>query len=525
MKVSVSRRNFLKNLGYIAAFSTLQQFNSCNKTSTLSGSKPNIIFILSDDLSYKDLSCYGQKYFKTPNLDNLALNGIRFSQAYTGAPECAPARASLMTGKHMGHCRIRKNQSVRGQDHLFPEDITVAEILKKAGYVTGFVGKWGIGLPGTAGVPYKKGFNYAYGFYDQKRAHTFYPDFIMENENQIPLPENFGFNMSRVYAYNRRKINNLEDVKNLYNRDGKLLADNVKDPSATVHSENLFQDAALQFIKRNQDNSFFLYYASQLPHGPCITPDIGEFKNKNWGLKNKEWAAMMTHLDGSVGKILQQLEKFKLRKNTIIFFAGDNGYSQWGYFGRPRWEDDPLFKNKGPWKGGKFIAYEGGLRVPFFVNWPERIHPRESTHICSLYDFLVSAADLAGLKPIQTDGISFVPVLENKPNEQKIHDYLYWENNHEQAVRMGPWHAFRRHPSEPVELYKIEEDPQCKKNLAPQNKEIVNRINKIFKEAHEDSEWYVNPGESKEQIQEKRQSAIDLNLLQEAVTANSTFTK
>lgn len=526
MNSDCSRRQFIQTMtsGALSVVG-LSVLSRCSKIKPLSGYKPNIIFILSDDLSYNDLSCHGQMHFQTPNLDRLALNGIRFTQAYSGAPECAPARGSLMTGMHMGHCRIRKNRSVRGQDHLTAEDVTVAEVLKKAGYATGFIGKWGIGLPGTPGVPYKKGFDYAYGFYDQTRAHTYYPDFIMENERQVVLPDNHGFNMRRVYAYNRTTVDNLAGLENLYDEEGKLLPEGVADPSKAKNSENLFQQAALKFIDRNKDHTFFLYYATQLPHGPCITPDLGAFKDKNWSLKHKEWAAMVSHLDRSIGTILARLQKYHLLEETIIFFAGDNGYSQYGYFGRPRWQNDPFFRNKGPWRGGKSIAYDGGLRVPLFVHWSGHIEPSRSDHICAFYDFLATAGDLAGVQPPDTDGISLVPELEGKRKAQKHHEYLYWENIHEQAVRLGPWHAFRINPAERVELYRIEDDPGCEKNLAAEVPQVVRRIKEIFNKAHVDSDWYINPGESEESIEAKKRRTADLNQLQLPVAANTTFTK
>ena len=189
--------------------------------------KPNILIIFSDDLSHSDLSCYGQKEFSTPNLDALALNGIRFTQAYSGSPECAPSRGSLMTGMHMGHCRIRANSSVRGQDHLLSEDVTVAEVLKGAGYTTGFIGKWGIGLPGTEGAPDKQGFDFSYGYYDQARAHGFFPHYLMRNGKPEPIPENYGFNMKRVSTYNGRPVDRLDDVKNIYDEHGHLVPDGV----------------------------------------------------------------------------------------------------------------------------------------------------------------------------------------------------------------------------------------------------------------------------------------------------------
>lgn len=486
--------------------------------------RPNILFVLSDDLSYGDLSCYGQKEFKTPNLDQLAMHGIRFTQAYSGSSECAPSRASLMTGMHMGHCRIRANRSVRGQDHLLAEDLTVAEVLKQAGYATGFIGKWGIGLPGTEGTPDKQGFDFAYGYYDQLRAHGFFPHYLYRNGIPEPIPGNYGFNMSRVYLHTNDESG---EHDNTYNDNGSLVPDGVKDPAKAKYSEDLFQDEALSFIRKNRDKPFFLYYSTQLPHGPCITPDLGSHKGKPWDQKHKEWAAMVEHMDRGVGKMIEQLKELKILDNTIIFFAGDNGYSHWGYFNRPAYKDDPLFKNKGPWPKGKFTCtHEGGMRVPLFVYWKGRIKAGKNDHVCTLYDVLATVADLAGVDTPKTDGISFAPVMLGKPNEQMEHQYLYWENGthspHVQSVRLDQWWAYRAHPSKPIALYDISEDIDCKNDLAEGNPEIIERIKQLFAEAHTYSDWYVNPGESELQTAEKLKKAEAVGM-QNPVRPNTVY--
>lgn len=520
----MDRRNFLK----LATLASCGSLSGCMRQTarlTEKANKPNILFIFSDDLSYRDLSSYGQKQFSTPNLDKLAINGIGFTNAYCGSPECAPSRASLMTGMHMGHCRIRKNRSVRGQDHLLAEDITIAEVLKQADYTTGFIGKWGIGLPGTEGTPDKQGFDYSYGYYDQLRAHSFFPHYLMRNGKAEALPENYGFNMKRQYKHSGDKTGKHD---NTYDDNGKLIPDGVKDPAKAKYSEDLFQKEAVTFIRTNKDNPFFLYYATQLPHGPCIAPDIGKFKDKPWDQRHKEWAAMVEYMDRGVGKIVAQLERSGILDNTIIFFAGDNGYSQWGYFGRPAFEDDPVFKNKGPWPKGKFTCtHEGGLRVPFFAYWKGKIKPQQSDHVCALYDILATAADLAGAKAPETDGISIAATLLAKPHQQRKHKYLYWENGgrsqHAQSVRMNQWWGFRDHPSKPIKLYDITKDIDCEKDLAEDNPDIVTKIKRIFKEAHVDSQWYVNPGENKAQVDAKTQKAQAAGKMQKPVKPNTTY--
>jgi len=487
--------------------------------------KPNIIFILADDMSYRDLGYTGQKKFATPNLDRLAAGGVRFSQAYSGSPECAPSRASLMTGMHMGHCRIRANGSARGQDHLLDADVTVAEVLKGAGYATGMVGKWGIGLPGTEGVPDKQGFDYAFGFYDQTRAHGYYPDYLMETGRKVDIPGNHGFNMGRMYKYGTRPPDKIADVQNRYDEKGRFVPDGVADPAKARNSQAMVHQAALEFIRRSKDKPFFLYYATQLPHGPLVVPDLGDTKDKPWDLKHKEWAAMVQWLDRCAGEIVALLGELGLTRDTIIFFASDNGYSEWGYFGRKEWLDDPLFSNKGPWPGGKFALYEGGCRVPLFVSWPGRIRPRQSEHVLALYDFLPTAAELAGAKPPACDGISFVAELTGDPASQKKHEYLYWENGsklpHGQAARFGPWYAVREHPSKPVHLYDVEKDPACEKDCAAEHPELIERAKAIFAEAHVPSKWYRNPGESDESFRAKRELARQQGTLQHSTTANS----
>jgi len=308
----------------------------------------------------------------------------------------------------------------------------------------------------------------------------------MRNGTPQPLPGNYGFNMTRAYAHTRDQ-SGVHD--NTYDPNGKLIPDGVKDPTKARHSEDLFQEDALAFIRTNQSKPFFLYYATQLPHGPCITPHLGAYKDKPWGQKHKEWAAMVTHLDSGVGRMVALLEELELLDNTIIFFAGDNGYSQWGYFGRPAFEDDPLFRNKGPWPKGKFTCtHEGGLRVPFFAYWKGKIQTGESDHLCALYDILATVAELADVTAPPTDGVSLVPTLLAAPEKQKKHEYLYWENGtrspHTQSVRLNQYWAYRPHPSQPIELYDLDRDIACARDVAQEHPEVVMKVRHIFQEAH-----------------------------------------
>ncbi len=483
---------------------------------------PNIVFILSDDLSYRDLGCYGQQHIETPNLDRLHDEAKRFTQAYAGACECAPTRCSLMTGQHMGHARIRLNRSVRGQEHLLDEDVTVAEVLKRAGYATGFFGKWGIGTPGTEGVPYRQGFDMCFGYYDQRRAHTYYPEYLYRNQQKVDLPHNVGFDMARAYRHTN------DDTAHHYDAAGAFVPQGVKDPRRAVYSENLICDAALEFIREHHSNRFFVYYATQLPHGPVVTPHLRQYRDREGipDLRRREWAAMVTHMDESVGRIVLLLKDLGIDENTVVFFAGDNGYSHWGYVGRRRWLDDPFFHNKGPWRGGKFTSTEGGVRVPLFVRWPGKIRPGDCDHVCAFWDFLPTAAELAGLTPPQrVDGVSLVPVLLGQPAKQKQHDYLYWENTHVQAARKGRYRAFRPHPTKPTEVYDLLTDEASTTDLAPNRPDLVRQFEGIFRQAHVDSPWYVNPGESKQQIRAKKQQAAATNQRIPIVPPNRRSTK
>ena len=366
----------------------------------MAGSRPNIIYIFADDLSFRDLSVYGQQQFTTPTLNALAVNGLRFSQGYAAAPECAPSRGTMMTGLHTGHAPIRTNSSARGQDHLNPEDITIAEVLKEAGYATGMVGKWGMGLPGTPGTPDRQGFDFSFGYWDQSRAHTFFPHYLYKNDEQIWYPENFGFDMERLYSNNINPPN--PEWLNQYDDQGKLIAGGVKDPDKAIFSQTLFEEASFEFIRDNKDQPFFLYCATQLPHGPPVIDDLGEIHKRDDypTTKHKEWAAMVQRIDTWTSEMIALLKQLNIYENTLIVFSSDNGYSMCGYFGRGNannnWPDDPFLRNKGPFRGGKFSALEGGTRIPFFVSWPGAIEPGTASTPVWLVDLFPTFAELAG---------------------------------------------------------------------------------------------------------------------------------
>ena len=399
-----------------------------------SPSKPNIIFIMADDLGYGDLSCYGQKTIQTPNIDRLATEGMRFTQVYAGATVCAPSRCTLMTGKHQGHALVRGNRSP--EVALRPEDVTVAEVLKRAGYTTALYGKWGVGGPVTSGRPNLKGFDDFFGYLSQWHAHTYYPEHLWENETERFIRGNLG------------------------RRQGD-------------YSHDLFTDRALKFLDRQHDKPFFLYLPYTIPHtnnelgratgDGMEVPDYGSYADKDWPNPEKGFAAMIERLDGDVGRILDKLHERGIDENTIVFFTSDNGPHREGG------HDPDFFQSRGPLRGIKRDLYEGGIRVPTLARWPGEIEPGQvSDQTWAFWDVLPTLAELGGAAaPSDIDGISMVPALLGKPQEQ--HEYLYWEfheRGFRQAIRMGDWKGVRLANGAKIELYDLAKDLGEKNNIA-----------------------------------------------------------
>lgn len=418
---------------------------------TVRDRKPNIIFILADDLGWGDLGSYGQKLTKTPNLDRLAKEGTRFTQVYASAPVCAPSRASLMTGLHQGHAYIRGNNDSKGaRVSLRPEDTTIAEVLKKAGYSTGIIGKWGLGEPDTTGIPNKKGFDYFFGYLNQNLAHNYYPDYLWRNEEKVDL-------------------------------------------AGKAYSADLFGQEALDFIKRESKAPFFLYLAGTLPHANnelnrktgngMQIPSDAPYTNEKWTQQNKNFAAMVTKLDDQVGKIMALLNKLGLDKNTIVIFSGDNG---------PQGTDEgsydaTFFNSTGGLRGLKRAVYEGGIREPMIVRWPGKVPADKTSGFvwsqCDLFPTFVDIANASAPKGL--DGVSVLPVwLGKDPPNRK---YLYWEF-HEggfvQAVRMGLWKAVRKGGGGKIELYDLQNDLAESHDLAAANSKLVAQIDAIMKHEH-----------------------------------------
>jgi arylsulfatase A-like enzyme len=430
---------------------------------------PNIVFILADDLGYGDVGSYGQKKIKTPVLDQLAAEGIRFTQCYAGSTVCAPSRCALMTGLHTGHCRTRGNGGGGGPRlnvPLRPEDVTVAEILKDAGYATALIGKWGLGEEASTGVPTKKGFDYFFGYLNQHHAHNYYPDFLIRNETRVPIPENVQH----------------PTVENVAIRP-------------TVYTPDLMLKEAIGFVEKNKDRPFFLYFATTVPHANNEktrfdkdgneVPSLEPYENEPWPIQEKKKAAMITRMDADIGKLMARLRELGLAENTFVLFSSDNGPHKEGG------NDPAFFNSSGPFRGIKRDLTEGGIRMPT-IAWGKMIAKPGTVndHIWAFWDILPTFADLAGAKtPPGLDGISVAPTIIGR-GEQRQHDFLYWEfheRGFKQAVRHGNWKALRNAPGEPLELYDVVQDPMEQTNLAKDHPEVVARIETYLKTARTDS--------------------------------------
>ncbi len=430
--------------------------------------KPNIIFILSDDLAQGDLGCYGQKLIKTPNLDRMAKEGTRFTQGYCGTSVCAPSRSSLMTGLHSGHCPIRANREIQpeGQKPLPAGTITVAQILHDAGYATACCGKWGMGMFDTTGSPLKLGFDHFFGYNCQRHAHSYFPTYLYNDDQRFDLPGNTGKGIGKTYA------------------------------------QNLIAGETLQFVRNNKDRPFFLYYSITLPHGSHEIDDIGIYAKENWTLTQKSYAAQVTRLDSDVGRLLDLLKELKLDDNTLVMLAGDNGSSF-----DPKSEVGSLFDQaSNGLRGFKRGLYEGALRQASLARWPGKVPAgRVSDEPWAFWDFLPTAAELAGAPlpaACKTDGLSLVSFLQGGPAPQR--DHFYWEL-HEgtslQAVRFGDWKAVRNGPEKPIELYDLKTDAAESQDLAQSRPDLVAKAAALMKSSRtDDPDWPLvqkKPGKGK----------------------------
>lgn len=455
--------------------------------------KPNIIFILADDLGYGDLGCYGQKLIQTPNLDRMAAEGMRFTQFYAGSTVCAPSRSVLMTGWHTGHTRVRGNAGAVNPlaQSLRPGDVTVARVLKDAGYATALVGKWGLGDEGEAavGLPTRQGFDHFFGYANQHHAHNYYPDFLMRGEEQVKL---------------RNKVAAGSADNPIARRFGVGYAS-----EQVEYSHDLMAAEALQWVERQQAKPFFLYLAFTAPHANNEAgrdlkngqevPDFGIYADKDWSAPNKGQAAMISRMDRDIGRLFDLLKRLQLDAHTLVMFSSDNGpHNEGGH-------TPELFQPAGPLRGMKRSLTEGGIRVPFIARWPGQIKSGGvSAHVGWFADLLVTACDVAGAKaPAQTDGLSFLPTLLGQPERQAAHTHLYWEfheRGFNQAVLMdGRWKAIRLARADAlVELYDLAGDVGETKNLAGAKPELVARARALFISARTESlDWPIKDNRSK----------------------------
>jgi arylsulfatase A-like enzyme len=484
-----TRRNFLRSLGAGAAASVAGA--ACAPLSGWMGasqSKPNIIYILADDLGYGEIGCYGQKKIKTPHIDVLAGGGLRFTQHYSGSAVCAPTRCMLLTGKDSGHAYIRANDEMgdrgdvwndpdlEGQRPLLENTETIGTMLQRAGYKTGCVGKWGLGWYGSPGAPDRQGFDHYFGYICQREAHNYYPTHLWKDGKKVPLDN------PRFKAHQKLPRDVDPNDPGSYARYG-----------GKEYACDLMIDDAVAFAENNRENPFFLYFASPVPHVSLQVPDDslkayeGAFDETPYTggrgyvphrTPRAAYAAMISRLDRDVGRLVAALKRLGLYENTLIIFSSDNGPTYAGGV------DAKFFESAGPLNGLKGSLLEGGIRVPMIAHWPGRIAPGGTTdHISAQWDVMATLADVAGVKPPDdTNGVSFLPTLTG--GVQKEHASLYWEYNRQQAVRIGDWKGYRRNakkfPDEPIRLYNLAEDIGEKRDVVKDHPEVEKRIVEIM---------------------------------------------
>ncbi len=448
------------------------------------GRKPNVILIVADDLGYSELGCYGQRKIRTPRLDRMAAEGLRFTRFYAGSPVCAPSRCTLLTGKHGGHAWVRDNRELpkshprdefSGQTPLPDSEFTLAELFKTQGYATTAIGKWGLGPPGSEGDPQKQGFDHFFGYYCQRHAHNHYPRYLYRDAAEVPLEGNPGGAVGRQYSH------------------------------------DLFESEALGFLDAHQDRPFFLYLPVTIPHLAIQVPEdsLAEYQGR-WedppyrggkGYQPHEtpraaYAAMVSRLDRTVGRILDRLRELGLDRDTLVLFTSDNGPTHDGVGG----SDSAFFESAGALRGLKGSVYEGGIRVPLIAWWPGVIRPGTTTDVpCYFPDLLPTLKELIvpdGRIPGPIDGISLAPTFLSQPAGQVAHEVMVWEfagYGGQQAVLLDDWKGVRRdiHKGKgAIELYAIGQDPGERQDLAAKHPEIVRRIAAIMREQHTESKLF-----------------------------------
>jgi arylsulfatase A-like enzyme len=432
-------------LSFFLAVGIFTAVDDARAASALPAKRPNIVFIMADDLGYADVGSYGQTTIRTPNIDQFGTQGTRFTDVYAGAPVCAPSRCVLMTGQHTGHCRIRANgPRVGGELESFGEggrrlsltndDRTVAEALREIGYVTGAIGKWGLGEPGTAGAPNRRGFDEWYGYLNQNHAPYYYTDFLWRNEQKESIPENTNGRRGR-------------------------------------YSHDLLTDEAVSFLRRNKDKPFFLYLPFTIPHRRFEVPSLDAYAKEDWPEEAKIFAAMVTRLDRDVGRVLGELDQLGLTKDTIVFFTSDNGAEKKPF--------SDIFRSNASFRGAKGTVFEGGLRVPMLVRWPGVI-PAGKVNATPWWfaDVFPTFLALAGGDNARTklDGENIVPTLRGDDQPSLASRYLYWEDPGKrlvQGVRRGNWKAVRTGSRGSLELYDLKNDAGETRDVAAAHPEVV----------------------------------------------------
>jgi arylsulfatase len=472
----MKRRELLKILGLSAGGMMTGGLRGAADLPSLgpgqSADRPNIVFIMADDLGWNELGCYGQEKIQTPNIDRLADSGMRFTRAYSGSPVCAPARCNLMTGMHAGHAYVRSNYEVEnptpgvfgGQLPIPYDTTTVAEVLRQQGYTTGCFGKWGLGAPHSSGDPLSQGFDRFYGYNCQRHAHNLYPRYIVDDRENVTLEGN----------------------------TRSLIGDH--------YGPQLIADQMLDFVRENQDEPFFLYYPTLIPHLPLQVPErfleiydgmwpetpydgTGSYGYLPHATPRAAYAAMITFMDFQVGRLMSQLRDLGLYENTLVFFTSDNGTTF-----LERQVDYEFFNSVGPLRGLKGSVYEGGIREPFIAHWPGVIEggavsDQQVTH----YDMMATLADLTGAEAPPTDGVSVLPTLLGREDQQEDHEYLFWDFSGyggQLAVRMGHWKGVKRGLREnadaPLELYNLEADLSENTDLAELHPQKASQIEEVM---------------------------------------------
>jgi arylsulfatase A-like enzyme len=426
--------------------------------SAADSSKPNVIYLMADELGYFEPGFMGGKNIETPNLDSMAAEGMRFNNLFAGSSVCAPTRCCFLTGKHSGHTSVRANG---GGTPMRADEETIASILKPLGYATGGFGKWGNGGRDSTGVPEKLGFDRFFGYYDQVHAHTYYPPYLIRNSEEVPLAGNNGGSRGETYSH------------------------------YVIH------DAAMKFIRDSAKQPFFAYLPYTPPHGNFDIPDTDPawalYHDKPWPEDARRYAAMVTMIDNQVGEMFALLKELGIEENTLVFFSGDNGGND--YFKSPEFPRGIHLANKNPesgveYRGTKGTLYEGGLRIPFIARWPGKIAPGSvSDHLGYFPDMLPTIAEVAGaIAPADIDGISILPELIGASamgRPQAKHDFLYWEIGSWTAIRQGDWRAVRPREKAPWELYDLASDPSESKDLAAANPDVLTRLVALAESAHE----------------------------------------